>query len=84
MRCRHKENASFRDDAELSQAVENYKEKLRLLASKTSDNLSRAYDHFHLQHVADLRTMVESLATHACVGKSATHSEVEIIGPGKP
>jgi hypothetical protein len=34
-----------------------------------------------LQYVVDLRTMVESLATHACVGESATHSEVKIIGP---
>jgi len=38
----------FGDDVELSQVVENYKEKLRLLASRTSDDLSRAYDHFHL------------------------------------
>ncbi len=71
----------FGDDAELSQAVENCKEKLRLFANETSDDLSRACNHFHLQYVVDLRTMVESLATHACVGESATHSEVKIIGP---
>jgi len=82
LRCRHKENTGFGDDAELSQAAENCKEKLWLLASGTSDDLSRACDHFHLQYAADLRTMAESLATHACVGESATHSEVEIIGPG--
>jgi hypothetical protein len=28
--------------------------------------------------------MAESLAIHACVGENATHSEVEIISPGKP
>jgi hypothetical protein len=84
LRCRHKENASFGDDAELSQAAENYKKKLRLLVSETSDDLSRACDHFHLQYATNLRTMAESLATHACVGESATHNEVEIIGPGKP
>ncbi len=74
----------FGDDVELSQAAENYKEKLRLLASGTSDDLSRACDHFYLQYIIDLRTMAESLATHACVGESATHNEVEIIGLGKP
>jgi hypothetical protein len=84
LRCRHKENAGFGDDAELSQAADNYKEKLKLLASGTSDNLSRACDHFHLQYTTDLKTMVESLAIHACIGENATHSEVEIISPGKP
>ncbi len=84
LRCRHKENASFGDDVESSQVAKNCKEKLMLLASGTSDDLSRAYDHFHLQYVVNLRTMVESLATHTCVGESATHSEVEIIGLGKP
>jgi hypothetical protein len=44
----HKENASFGDDAELSQVIENYKEKLRLFISEISDNMSGAYDHFHL------------------------------------
>jgi hypothetical protein len=38
----------FGDDAELSQVAENYKEKLRLFINGTSDDLSRAYDHFHL------------------------------------
>jgi len=54
----------------------------RLLASGTSDDLPLACDHFQLQYAADLRTVVESLSTHACVGESATHSDVEIIGPG--
>ncbi len=74
----------FGDDARLSQAVENCKEKLKLLGSGTSDDLFRACDHFHLQYATDLRTMAESLAIHACVGENATHSEVEIISPGKP
>ncbi len=69
LRCRHKENAGFGDDAELSQAAENCKEKLGLLASGTSDNLPLAYDHFQLQYADDLRTMEESLPTHACVGE---------------
>ncbi len=45
LRCKHKENAGFGDDAELSQAAENCKEKLRLFASGTSGDLSRACDH---------------------------------------
>jgi hypothetical protein len=48
LRCRHKENAGFGDDVELSQAAENCKEKLKLFGSGTSDNLSHACDHFHL------------------------------------
>jgi hypothetical protein len=69
LRCRHKENAGFGDDAELSQAAENCKEKLRLLASGTSDDLPLACDHFQLQYAPDLRTVAESLPTHACVGE---------------
>ncbi len=65
LRCRHKENAGFGDDAELSHTAENYKEKLGLLASGTSDNLPLACDHFQLQYATDLRTMAESLPTHA-------------------
>ncbi len=78
--CRHKENAGFGDDAELSQAAENCKEKHRLLASGTSDDLPLACDHF--EYAADLKTVAESLPTHACVAESATHCDVEIIGPG--
>jgi hypothetical protein len=37
-----------------------------------------------MQYATNLKTMAKSLAIHACVGKSATHSEVEIIGPKKP
>ncbi len=82
LRCKHKENAGFGDDAELSQAAENCKEKHRLFASGTSDDLPLACDHFELEYAADLRTVAESLPTNACVAESATHNDVEIIGPG--